>query len=123
MKLKEFLADFQAKRGPHDLMQIYHQGRNGIISTINLDNATEEARQMLMEADLEKAEVKETEYCDPFQTGRGGKCKAWAARLDNDQAMIALGIHPLLTKYNQKAKNAKPAVEGKKRGKGRRFTL
>lgn len=129
MKLGEFISNYKATKGPHDFMHIFYTEK-GRHETISLEWLSEAKRGLLMNADIERAEIYETEYTDFVFSGseHSGKCNEWSAEINADQAMIALSIHPLLRKtkpaVEAKAAKPKPKVEkAKPRKSKKRFVL
>lgn len=130
MKLSEFIADYEAKRKPRDFLSIFYKDEKRNNQHISLRALSDRKRNLLMEADIEKAEIYETEYSDFSFTGRGhnGKCREWSAEINADQAKIALNIHPLLRAKPNKAKAGEERPKAKQtkakpKQKKRRFTL
>lgn len=131
MKLAEFIADYEANRKPHDFISVFYKDpKRSTNEHIGLDWIFGEKYDLLMQADIENAEIYETEYTDFYFSGRGhsGKCNKWSAEINADQAMIALGVHPLLRKtkpaVEAKAAKPKPRVEKAKPKKSKkRFVL
>ena len=106
MKLKELYADYMKNRGPHDFISAYFERQDMKRPTrehIGEGEITQAAKAggLLMEADIIQWRIYETEGQSVGLSGHAGrayKCRQWSAEIDADQALIAQGRHPLLSK-------------------------
>lgn len=128
MKLKEFKELYEAKKGPNDWLSVFYETRaagktrreevdGSALWTDTKNEARNEKARLLLEADIIESHIYKTEGQYFGFTGRGSKytCFEFSAKIDADQAQIALGIHPAL---KAKAKPEKAtAIETKRRTK------
>lgn len=118
MRLKDAIAEYEAKKGKNDFLSVYYEDEDGRREHFTeTDLKTIKARHperfgLMLQADVKRYQPTETE--GTAWAGPSYKCVCYSIEIDADQARIALGRHPALMEPERKTR--KPA-------RRRRFTL